>query len=118
MSADPTLIDDQVRSRLRQGDRAASGLRRGVPVVLTGEAPLLILAAETGGQAELAELEAVPGPDLVLTPAPARAAAILRAPMSADAAAAAVALPASSHKVGIYQSLVDPLAIQPAGRDM
>jgi GTP cyclohydrolase II len=118
MSADPTVIDDQVRSRLRQVHRAASDLRRGVPVVLTGEAPLLILAAETGGQAELAELEAVSGTDLVLILAPARAAAILRAPMSADAAAAAVALPASSHKVGIYQSLVDPLAIQPAVRDM
>ncbi|WP_158922005.1 GTP cyclohydrolase II [Acidisphaera sp. S103] len=118
MSAEPAVIDDPTRSRLRQVHRAASDLRRGVPVVLTGEAPLLILAAETGGTAELAELEAVSAADLVLILAPARAAAILRAPMSADAASVAVALPNLSHKMDIYQSLVDPLAIQPAVRDM
>ena len=118
MSAEPAVIDDPTRSRLRQVHRAASDLRRGVPVVLTGEAPLLILAAETGGTAELAELEAVSAADLVLILAPARAAAILRAPMSADAASVAVALPNLSHKMDIYQSLVDPLAIQPTVRDM
>ncbi|HEX4504151.1 MAG TPA: GTP cyclohydrolase II [Alphaproteobacteria bacterium] len=118
MSAEPAAAGDQARPRLRQVHRAASDLRRGVPVVITGEAPLLILAAETGGAAELAELETVSAADLVLILAPARAAAILRAPMAADTAAVAVTLPASSHKIGIYQSLVDPLAIQPAVRDM
>ena len=118
MSADPAVSGDQARRRLRRVHRAASDLRRGVPVVLTGEAPLLILAAETAGSAELAELEAVSASDLVLILAPARAAAILRTPMAADTAAVAVALPVSSHKIGIYQSLVDPLAIQPAVRDM
>jgi GTP cyclohydrolase II len=118
MSADPAVFDDQARQHLRQVHRAASDLRRGVPVVLTGEAPLLILAAETASADGLAELEAVSSGDVLLILAPARAAAILRAPMSADATAVAVTLPASSRTIEIYQSLVDPLATQPAVRDM
>lgn len=118
MSADPAVTGDPVRLRLRRVHRAASDLRRGVPVVLGGDAPLLILAAETAGADGLLELEAISGSDLVLILASARAAAILRAPMSADAAAVAVTLPASFRKVEVYQSLADPLTVQPAVREV
>jgi GTP cyclohydrolase II len=54
----------------------------------------------------------------VLVLAPARAAAILRAPMSADGAAVAVALPDSLYKIEVYQALADPTVGQPAVREM
>jgi GTP cyclohydrolase II len=50
--------------------------------------------------------------------APARAAAILRTPMSADAAAVAVTLPDAILNMEVYQSLADPLAAQPAVREL
>jgi GTP cyclohydrolase II len=118
MDADLALPDDRVRMSLRQVHRAASELRRGVPVLLGGNEPLLILAAETGGLDELAELETLSTTGLRLILAPARAAAILRTPMSADAAAVAVALPAPFRNMAIFQSLADPLAIQPSVRDV
>ena len=118
MPADSVVIGDQARLLLRQVHRAASDLRRGVPVVLGGDEPLLILAAETAGVDGLMELESISGADLLLILAPARAAAILRAPMSADAAAVAVTLPDSFRKIEVYQSLADPLAAQPVVRDV
>jgi GTP cyclohydrolase II len=116
MSADPALAAAPVRARLRQVHRAASELRRGVPVVVDGAAPLLILAAETAGPDALAELEALSGVRPVLILAPARAAAILRTPMSADGSAVAVVLPDSLYRIEVYQSLADPTATQPATR--
>jgi GTP cyclohydrolase II len=113
MTVDSAAIGDQARLRLRQVHRAASDLRRGVPVVLRADAPLLILAAETAGADGLAELEAISGSHPLLILAPARAAAILRAPMSADTAAVAVTLPESITRIAVYQSLADPLAAQP-----
>jgi GTP cyclohydrolase II len=118
MDANSGLMASQAKARLRQVHRAASELRRGVPVILGGVAPLLVLAAETAGNDALAELEALSGsrPDLIL--APARAAAILRAPMSADGTAVAVALPDALYKIETYQSLADPTSVQPAAREM
>jgi GTP cyclohydrolase II len=116
MHPDPALLAD--RMRLRQVHRAASELRRGVPVVLGGATRLLILAAETAGTEALAELEALSGVRPVLILAPARAAAILRAPMPAEIAAIAVALPDSLYNIAVYQSLADPTATQPAARDL
>ncbi|HEY4042639.1 MAG TPA: GTP cyclohydrolase II [Rhodopila sp.] len=118
MPPDPAPDADQARARLRQVHRGASELRRGVPVVLRGAAPLLILAAETAGPDALTELEVLSGERPVLILAPARAAAILRAPMSADLAAVAVELPASLYNITVYQSLADPLAVQPRGREV
>jgi GTP cyclohydrolase II len=114
MRVEPVLMADRTRGRLRQVHRAASELRRGVPVVLGGAAPLLILAAETAGADALAEMEGLSGARPMLILAPARAAAILRAPMSGDTAAVAVALPDSLYKIEVYQSLADPTAAQPA----
>ncbi|HEX3573118.1 MAG TPA: GTP cyclohydrolase II, partial [Rhodopila sp.] len=117
MQTEPTPHADQTRMRLRQVHRAASELRRGVPVVLGDAAPLLVLAAETAGADALAELEAIAGARPVLILAPARAAAILRTPMSAEIAAVAVELPDSLYKREIFQALADPTAAQPAVRD-
>jgi GTP cyclohydrolase II len=118
MSVDSAGIGYQARLRLRQVHRAASELRRGVPVVLRGDTTLLVLAAETAGADGLAELEAISGSRPVLILAPARAAAILRMPMSADAAAIAVTLPDAILNIEVYQSLADPLAAQPAVREL
>ncbi len=117
MAGNPLTGGDGARQRLRQIHRAASDLRRGVPVVIGGADPLLILAAETAGADALAELEAVAGEALTLILAPARAAAILRAPMPATTGSVALALPKHFRTIEIYQSLADPLAMQPAVRD-
>lgn len=79
---------------------------------------MLILAVETAGGDGLAELARISSTDLMLVLAPARAAAILRTPMSAEAGAVVVTLPDSFQKIEIYQSLADPLAVQPAVRDV
>ena len=118
MSADSVPIGDQTKSRLRHVHRAASELRRGVPVVIGGASPLLILAAETAGVDALKELEALSGSKPLLILAPARAAAILRTPMSADSAAVAVELPDSLYKIENYQSLANPTASQPLAREL
>src|ERR1700692_860502 len=105
MQTEPAPTADQTRSQLRLVHRAASELRRGVPVILGGAAPLLVLAAEAAGPDSLTELEALSAARPMLILAPARAAAILRAPMSAKPAAVAVALPDSLHEIATYQSL-------------
>jgi GTP cyclohydrolase II len=117
MQSELGIQAEQARLRLRQIHRAASDLRRGVPVVLDGPAPLLVLAAETAGVEGLAELEAISGAALMLILAPARAAAILRKPMPAQAEAVAVSLPPFLRNIPTFQSLVDPTAKQPAIRD-
>nr|WP_294551090.1 GTP cyclohydrolase II [uncultured Rhodopila sp.] len=83
-----------------------------MPVILSGPSPLLIMAAETAGTGGLEELESVSGSEIVLILAPARAAAILRAPMPAHADAVAVTLPSSLRKIDVFQTLVDPTAAQ------
>lgn len=108
-----TIIGNEGRALVRLVDRAVSDLRRGIPVLIDGDAPLLVLGAETAGKDGLTELTAISGahPMLILTPS--RAAAILRAALSADAAAVAVALPDSVGTAEIYQSLANPMAEQP-----
>src|SRR6202012_3067260 len=102
MSVDSTPASDQARLRLRQVHRAASELRRGVPVVLRGDTSLLVLAAETAGADGLLGLEAIAGAPPGLIVAPARAAAILRAPMPAGAAPVAVTLPDLIGNLEVY----------------
>ena len=118
MSPETLPLADSARSRLRQVHRAASELRRGIPVVLAGDTTLLILAAETAGVDALHELVELSGVRPVLILAPARAAAILRAPMSAEAAAVAVGLPDALLDIEVYQALADPTAKQPPMQQM
>jgi GTP cyclohydrolase II len=115
---DPAPTDAGERLRLRSINRAASELRRGVPVVLRGDAPLLLLAAETASPATLKELEALIGAPPMLLLAPARAAAILRAPMPLDAEAAAVTIAESVAEIEVYQRLADPTLAQPPVRHL
>ena len=67
--------------RLRAVHRAAADLRRGTPVLLTGEVPLILLAAETAGPRGLAELAMLAAEPPVLLLAPMRAAAVLHRPV-------------------------------------
>ena len=69
MTASPPAAADitSLTKTLRQVHRAASELRRGVPVLLEGAEPLLLLAAETAGAESLAEfLSLGSGPAMVL----------------------------------------------------
>jgi GTP cyclohydrolase II len=118
MPLDPAPPDVGERLRLRLINRAASELRRGVPVVLRSDEPLLLLAAETASPAALKELEALTGAPPMLLLAPARAAAILRAPMPLDAEAAAVTVAGSAAEIEVYQRLADPTSAQPLVRHL
>ena len=71
VAADPEVL------RLRTVHRAASDLRRGAPVILTGESPLVLLSAEAAGPQDLAEFDQLAGGEPVLLLAPMRAAAVL-----------------------------------------
>jgi GTP cyclohydrolase II len=113
--ADPS--PGHVRQRLRLIHRAASELRRGVPVVIGGDKPLVVLAAETAGADGLAELEQILGAQPSLILAPARASAVTRTPVLADSNEITVQLPASLRRIEIYQALANPLDEQPSIRD-
>jgi GTP cyclohydrolase II len=110
----------EITARLRRLHRAASDLRRGVPVVLEGNSPLLILAAETAGAASLASfLSLSPEPPVILL-APVRAAAALRRAIDGSVAVAAAVLPPALANPDMLRGLADPTAKQPAasGLDM
>jgi GTP cyclohydrolase II len=107
----------RVKERLRRIHRAASELRRGVPVVIGGDHPLLVLAAETAGADGLAELEQIAGVHPFLILAPARAAAVTRTPSLAGSDEITVELPASLRRIEVYQALANPLDEQPATRE-
>jgi GTP cyclohydrolase II len=96
----------------RQIHRAASDLRRGVPVLLTGDTNLLILAAETAGPAAIAELRALGIGDPVLVVAPVRGAALMRRPVQHDDAVVAAQVPESLLTTAALQGFADPTAKQ------
>jgi GTP cyclohydrolase II len=98
---------------LRQIHRAASELRRGLPVLLTGGAPLAILAAETAGPDSVAELTSLGCEPPALLLAPVRAAAVLRRPLEQGAAAIAVRIPQPLLDATFLRTLADPTAKQP-----
>ncbi len=95
---------------LRQIHRAASELRRGIPVVLRGETPLVLLAAETGGPDGIAELRELGVGDPVLLLAPVRAAAALRRAVDTAGEVIAVRLPEALLDPDSLRSLADPTA--------
>lgn len=104
--------DADTKLRLRRVHRAASELRRGVPVVIEGTRPMLAVSAETGGSDAVVEIAAAGGtPVLVLSPP--RAATVLRAPMQAGATAVGVALPEAARDAKVLRQLADPIAPAP-----
>ena len=94
--------------RLRTVYRAAADLRRGTPVLLTGGAPLILLAAETAGPRGLAELAMLAAQPPVLLLAPMRAAAVLHRPVEPDSAVVALSLGGELLAPGPLRGLADP----------
>jgi GTP cyclohydrolase II len=105
-------VINEARLRLRQVQRAASDLRRGVPVVLGGDAPLAILSAETADASGLAEFASLSDRPMLLLLAPGRAAAILPMAIPMDAPVIAVPLPDGPDKAGFYRALADATLAQ------
>lgn len=99
---------------LRHIHRAASELRRGVPVVLAGWKPLVLLAAETAGPDALRELLALGQGEPMLLLAPIRAAAAIRQSVDISAAVTAVSLPPALLAADTLRAMADPTADQPS----
>jgi GTP cyclohydrolase II len=96
-------------ARLRSVHRAASDLRRGIPVVLNaGGAMLAVLAAETVAPESVAELVALAVDPPILLLASTRAAAVLRRPVAQGVAAVAVRVPESLLEPDTLRTIADP----------
>src|SRR3974390_2236028 len=93
---------------LRAVHRAAADLRRGTPVLLAGEAPLILLAAETAGPRGLAELAALAGEPRVLLRAPTRAAAVLHQPVEQGSSVVALTVAGELLEPESLRGLADP----------
>ena len=105
IEADPALM------RLRTVHRAIADLRRGTPVLLRGDSPVIVLAAETAGARGLAELAALASGPPCLLLAPVRAAALLRRPI--DPAGPVVAFrTAGLLTPAVLRGIADPTAAQ------
>ncbi len=98
--------------RLRGVHRAIAELRRGTPVLLTGEVPLLLLAAETASASSLNELAGLAAGPAVLLLAPMRAAAVLQRPVPQNVSAVALSLSDSLLAPATLLSLADPTVEQ------
>jgi GTP cyclohydrolase II len=98
--------------RLRGVHRAIAELRRGTPVLLTGDAPLLLLAAETASAATLTEMIRLADGPAVLLLAPMRAAAVLQRPVPQNVPAVALSLSPSLLAPETLLSLADPTVEQ------
>ena len=112
VASDPTILS------LRTVHRAAADLRRGTPVLLTGDKPLVLLAAETAGPRGLAEFGSLAAQAPVLLLAPIRAAAVLHSPVEPGRPVVALALGEALLALETLRSLADPtleqfLPIQP-----
>jgi len=107
-NAKPLLPRDEATERLRRVHRAATEVRRGIPVILEGAEPLVILAAEAAGPRGLAELAALSAGPPVLLLAPVRAAAVLHRPVEQGAPAVALRLASELLAAEPLRALADP----------
>jgi GTP cyclohydrolase II len=98
--------------RLRSVHRAAAELRRGTPVLLRGEAPLVLLPAETAGARGLREFAALAAAPPVLLLAPARAAAVLHRPVVPAVPALALRTSPALLDPAVLRGVADPTAEQ------
>lgn len=98
---------------LRAVRRAANDLRRGIPVVLSGSTPLVLLAAETVIPGAIEELVQLAGEPPVLLVTPVRAAALLQRPVISAAAAVALPVPLDFLSEQVIPGLADPTIGQP-----
>jgi GTP cyclohydrolase II len=106
-SDSPLLQPDADVLRVRTVHRAAADLRRGTPVLLSGGAPLVVLAAETAGPRGLAELATLAAEPLVLLLAPVRAAAVLHQPIDGGSVVA-LAMADEPLEPQLLRGLADP----------
>jgi GTP cyclohydrolase II len=115
MTVSPHLPQDAetLTKTLRRVHRAASDLRRGVPVLLQSAKPLLLLAAETAGMTALSEFTALGVNPPVILFAGVRGTAVLRQATEADAAVIAATLPPTLIHPDALRGLADPTATQP-----
>jgi GTP cyclohydrolase II len=97
---------------LRNARRAVLDARNGLPIILNGIAPLVVLPAESATADGLHEWRAASAAPGVLLLAPTRAAAVLHQPV-APGAAAAISLPAGALDAATLLALADPT--QPQG---
>jgi GTP cyclohydrolase II len=109
----PVQATDAETLTLRQIHRAASELRRGVPVVLNGWKPLVLLAAETAGADAIRELIGLGVDAPLMLMAPIRAAGAIRQSVDISAAVTAVRLPPEMMDPDTLHALADPTADQP-----
>ena len=105
-------MDTVIASQPRQIHRAASDLRRGVPVLLTGGENLLILAAETAGPSGIAEVRTLGSGDPMLLVAPVRGAAVLRRSVEAETSVVAAHVPSALLTADALRGFADPTAPQ------
>jgi GTP cyclohydrolase II len=108
----PIVTSDPDVLRLRRVHRAAAELRRGTPVLMTGDMPLILLAAETAGPDGLAELAALASEPPVLLLAPVRAAAVLHRPLEQELAVVALQLSTELLAPEPLRGLADPTVEQ------
>jgi GTP cyclohydrolase II len=105
----PDRVSTETIARLRRVHRAASDLRRGIPVVLSaGEAMMAVLAAETAAPGSVAELATLALDPPILLLAPTRAAAVLRRPVGQGEAAVAVRVPENLLAPETLRAIADP----------
>jgi GTP cyclohydrolase II len=108
----PIRMPDQDTLRLRAVHRAAAELRRGTPVILLGEHPLIVLAADTAGSEGLADMHALAVGPPVLLLASVRAAALLRRPVNSPGQAALALRTDGLFDPATLRGLADPTAAQ------
>ncbi len=108
----PPTLPEPAMLAIRGVHRAIAELRRGIPVLLEGAEPLVIVAAETVSASGLREFMALAREDPVLVLAPMRAATVLINPVPRSAQAVAVRLPGSPFEPATLRSLADPTAEQ------
>ena len=101
----------------RQVHRAIAELRRGVPVIVEGDGPLLVLAAEGASMAGLREMAALAADDGCLVLAGRRAADISGRSVL-DEALLAFSLPDGSLDPGRIRGIADPTAEQLAAEPL
>jgi GTP cyclohydrolase II len=109
--ASATMPDPAIM-RVRGVHRAVADLRRGTPVLLTGEVPLVLLAAETASAGGLAEFAALAADPPLLLLAPMRAAAVLHRPVQQGQPAMALRLSEALLAPEMLLSLADPTVEQ------
>src|SRR5690348_3651404 len=107
--SDASSTASETTRQLRVVHRAASELRRGVPVLLTGNSRFVVQAAETAGPDGLRDLASWGLEPPLLLLAPTRAASVLRRPVEQSATAVALRVPPATLRPEILRALADPM---------